>query len=449
MFIDFILEKIKANLNQQAMVIGNQSFLYSDLIDAYNDWLHFFEEKNIAAGSIIAVRADYHIAPIALMLVIIEKACVFVPFSHLNKDVDEKMEIVQVEYFFDFHLAEYRFYKNEPNPVHPMIKELRDRRHPGIIIFSSGSTGKPKAALHDFSFLLDKFKVQRKPLRTITFLLFDHWGGMNTLFYILSNAGMIGMPNKREPEAVCEFIQKNKIELLPTTPTFINLILMSKAYEQFDISSLKTVSYGTEAMPEATLKAFHKCFPKIEMKQTYGLTELGVMRTRSKSFDSLWMQVGGEDYETKIVDGILFIKAKTAILGYLNSASPFDSEGWYNTGDRVLQDGEWIKILGRDSDIINVGGQKVFPAEVESVLLEMPQIRDVSVFAIDNPVLGKAVAADVVLFEKMDQKDFKRLLRQHCLGKIEDYKIPIKIRQVERLIVGERFKKIRDAEKSQ
>jgi len=97
--------------------------------------------------------------------------------------------------------------------------------------------------------------------------------------------------------------------------------LISKAYQKYDISSLKVVSYGTEMMPESTLKAFNKLFPDITLKQTYGLTELGVMRTKSESNDSLWVKVGGEDYETKVVDNIPPFKMLTGPFS-VRSAAP-------------------------------------------------------------------------------------------------------------------------------
>ena len=297
--------------------------------------------------------------------------------------------------------------------------------------------------MHDFTHLLNKFKTQRATLRTITFLLFDHWGGINTLLYILSNVGLIGVPIVRSAEEVCEFIDKYKIELLPTTPTFINLILISKAFEKYDISSLKVVSYGTEMMPESTLKAFNKLFPDITLKQTYGLTELGVMRTKSESNDSLWLKVGGEDYKTKVVGDVLFIKAKTSILGYLNAPSPFDDEGWYDTGDRVEQKGDWIRFLGRENDIINVGGQKVFPAEVESVLMQIDNINEAAVFGKKNPIMGNVVAVKLVIDKEESLSSIKGKIRKFCKDKLESYKIPVHIEIATETNVSERFKKVR------
>jgi long-chain acyl-CoA synthetase len=76
---------------------------------------------------------------------------------------------------------------------HPYYDTLRRQGHPGLILFTSGSTGDSKAAVHDLTSLLEKFKVQRRKLRSIAFLLFDHIGGVNTLMYSLANGGCIVM----------------------------------------------------------------------------------------------------------------------------------------------------------------------------------------------------------------------------------------------------------------
>ncbi len=443
MFIDFIIDRFKENSDKEAVIWNETIYKYSDLLDKYNFWLNFLRE-NTGKGAVVGVRADYNPDSIGLMLALIENANVFVPFSFANKDIDEKIESAEVEHYIKFKReGGYDFINTGNKATHELTQVIRDREHPGVIVFSSGSTGKPKAALHDFTHLLNKFKTQRETLRTITFLLFDHWGGINTLLYILSNVGVIGVPSVRSAEEVCEFVEKYKIELLPTTPTFINLILISKAFEKYDISSLKVVSYGTEMMPESTLKAFNKLFPNITLKQTYGLTELGVMRTKSESNESLWLKVGGEDYKTKVVDNVLFIKAKTSILGYLNAPSPFDEEGWYNTGDRVEQKGEWIRFLGRENDIINVGGQKVFPAEVESVLMQIENINEAAVFGKKNPIMGNVVAVKLVLEKEESLSSVKGKIRKFCKDKLEPYKIPVHIEVATETNVSERFKKVR------
>jgi acyl-coenzyme A synthetase/AMP-(fatty) acid ligase len=204
------------------------------------------------------------------------------------------------------------------------------------------------------------------------------------------------------------------------------------------------VTYGTESMPESTLLRLNNELPNVTFKQTYGLTELGVMRTISRANNSLWVKVGGEDYQTKIVDDILYIHTKSSIIGYLNADSPFDAEGWYCTGDRVAVDGEWIQFLGRDSDLINVGGLKVFPSEVESTILSIAWVADCVVFGEKNPITGNHVACNVVLNKTMELPTNPATeIKKWCKTKLDSYKIPARVNLVEETSFSERFKKIR------
>jgi acyl-CoA synthetase (AMP-forming)/AMP-acid ligase II len=242
---------------------------------------------------------------------------------------------------------------------------------------------------------------------------------------------------------VCRAIAQHRVQLLPTSPTFLNLLLVSEAWKSYDLSSLETVTYGTEVMPESTLRRIREAMPHVNLLQTYGLSEVGILRSKSRSSDSLWVKVGGEGFETRVVDGMLEIKAQSAMLGYLNAPSPFTSDGWFMTGDAVEVDGEWLKILGRKSELINVGGEKVYPAEVESVLQAMDGVEDVAVTGIPNPITGQAVFARVKLVAPETLADFRTRMHAFCRSKLERYKIPQKVELVEGSLHGERFKKMR------
>jgi acyl-coenzyme A synthetase/AMP-(fatty) acid ligase len=262
--------------------------------------------------------------------------------------------------------------------------------------------------------------------------------------YNISNGGMLVTLNNRSPEEVASYIENYKIELLPVSPSFLNMILYSRIYERFDLSSLKIISYGTEPMPESTLKMVHHILPNVSLKQTYGLSEVGIVRTKSESSDSLWLKVGGdEEHQIKIVDGILYIKSKMSMIGYLNAPSPFDKDGWMNTKDRVEQRGEFIKILGRDSELINVGGEKVYPAEVESVLLEVNGVKDAVVGKMSNPILGSVVTCKIATDENIDLVELKKSIQQHCVKRLEKFKRPVKIEFQRATFNSSRFKRLR------
>ena len=177
--------------------------------------------------------------------------------------------------------------------------------------------------------------------------------------------------------------------------------------------------------------------------QTYGLIELGVLKSKSKSDDSLWVKLGGDGYELRVVDGLLEIKAESAMLGYLNAPSPFTEDGWFKTGDSVLVEGEYFKILGRKSELINVGGEKVYPTEIENVINEMDNVAEVMVYGERNPIIGKMIVAKVRLSAEEDKKAFIARLKDHCKARLESFKVPVKVLLDNEVQYGDRLKKTR------
>ncbi len=448
MFIDFMLDTFKKYENNDAIIWEDKIYSYRWLSERYSYWHRIVEAKGIKFGTVVILEADFSPNSITLLLALIEQGCILVPLTESVKSKkSEFIEIAQGEIIFSFDQKDkHSISKLQHKATHELYQELRKKNAPGLVLFSSGSTGKSKAAIHDLTGILEKFKVPRHCMRSITFLLYDHIGGVNTMFYILSNAGCIVALRDRSPDNVLKAVQKFNVELLPTSPTFFNLILLSEAYKKYDISSLKLMTYGTEAMPESTLKRFHELFPNIRLLQTYGLSEVGILRSKSKSSDSLWVKVGGEGFETRIVDGVLHVKAKSAMLGYLNAPSPFTEDGWFDTGDLVEVDGDYIKFLGRKSEVINVGGEKVYPAEVESVIQEVDNVAEVTVSGEKNPIVGNIVCAKVTLLRDEDHKQVIVRLKKYCRQKLQSYKVPVRISIVEEKQHSGRFKKLRHSE---
>jgi acyl-coenzyme A synthetase/AMP-(fatty) acid ligase len=394
---------------------------------------------------VFCIEADYSLNSSALLLVLIEAGKIVVPLTAGAKSHREEFfQIAEVQCAISLAPDEKWHVKQTGAEVNnPLTLKLIRSGAPGLVLFSSGSTGKPKAALHDFVKILEKFKVSRRRMRTLGFLLFDHIGGLNTLFYTLSNGGSLVTTFSRDPEVVCELIQNHKVEMLPTTPTFLNMLLLTESYRNYDLSSLTLITYGTEMMSASVLERLNRVFPNAQILQTYGLSEVGILRSKSKSSDSLWVKVGGEGFETKVVDGILWIRSQSAMVGYLNAVTPFTADGWFVTGDVVEVDGDYLRFKGRDSELINVGGEKVYPADVESVLMTMPGVADAAVAGQANPILGNMVTARVKLTVPEAEADFRMRMRRFCKDKLPKYKIPHKVQIVDDPIHNERFKKIR------
>jgi long-chain acyl-CoA synthetase len=445
MFIDFLLERFREHADDDALIWRDRATSYGWLAGEVDRRRAELDPAGVKRGSVVSLEADFSPTAVAVLLALVDHGCVVVPLtSSVEMKKPEFRRVAEVEVVATVDASDaVSFTATGVAATHELVLGLRDRGHPGLVLFSSGSTGKSKAALHDFVPLLDKFRVPRHRMRAITFLLFDHIGGVNTLLYTLSNTGCVITVEDRSPEAVCRAIATHRAQMLPTSPTFLNLLLLSEAYARHDLSSLELVTYGTEVMPETTLKRFHALFPDVRLLQTYGLSELGILRSKSKSSDSLWVKVGGEGFELRVVDGMLEIKAASAMLGYLNHESPFTEDGWFMTGDAVEVDGDYLKILGRRSEIINVGGEKVYPAEVESELQLMDGVEDATVVGERHPITGQIVTAQVKLSTGEDAAVFRKRMRAFLADRVPRYKIPQKVTVTEAAMHGARFKKMR------
>jgi long-chain acyl-CoA synthetase len=448
--LDWLLDRMTDADEAPAIADASRVSTYRELLDRVAHWQRQLSNRGIV-GRVVSIEAEYGAEAVAIFLAAANAGNVLVPISaasHAHRD--DFLEIAEVEYRLRPALSSVEGPDDPQDTIvatgrtasHPYYRTLRESASPGLVLFSSGSTGKHKAAVHDLRALLKKFSVPRHCYRTLVFLQLDHIGGVNTLFYTLSNAGAVVVSEGRTPRQVCEAIATHRVELLPTSPTFLNLLLLSEEHQRHDLSSLKLITYGTEPMPEITLRKVHALFPEVKLLQTYGLSELGILRSQSRESGSLWMRVGGEGFQTKIVDGRLFIRASSAMLGYLNAPNPFDAEGFFDTGDLAEVDGEWIRILGRKSEIINVGGNKVFPLEVENTLLALPNVEDVAVHGEPNPITGQVVVASIRLTEPEDAAAFKTRMKLFCAHKLAGYKVPAKVRFVDTLH-SERFKKVR------
>ena len=442
---DWLLQRLGEFEDRTALIWRDESYTYGQLLQRVSDWRQVLAEQQVAPGECVALHGSFSPGTTTLVIALVANGNIAVPLTTPStSERDRGLEIVHAGPFFQFDQADsWQFSRRDPGGQNPLLEKFREAHEPGLILLSSGSAGQIKAALHSFPRLLDHYRKPRAPLRTLAFLLLDHVGGINTLFNILCSGGAVVAMAERTPDAICRAVERYRVELLPTTPTFLRMLLISEAYKKYDLSSLQLITYGTEPMPVATLESLHQALPGVRLKQTYGLTEVGILGTKSENSDSLWLAVGGEGYQTKIVDGVLWIRAQSAMLGYLNAPSPFDDEGWLNTGDVVEQKGDYIRFLGRKSEIINVGGEKVFPAEVENVIQQIANVKEVTVRGRRNPITGNIIVATVELFEPEDPKALEQRVRKACRERLTPFKVPAVIEVASQTLCGERFKKIR------
>ncbi|MEU0694280.1 fatty acid--CoA ligase family protein [Streptomyces niveus] len=448
--MNWLWERLRGFGHREAVVGSGGAVAYAPLVDEVFAWREELAGAGVGRGSAVAVVGDTSVGTISLVLALIREGCVVVPLAPADPAPEARgarLDIVGVESVFEFSAPrDWRVHRRAATPGtdgHPLLSSLRETGEAGLVLFSSGSTGEVKAALHSFPRLLDRFRTApTRASRSLQFMALDHIGGINTLFHSLSSGGTAVVETRRTAERICRAIEEHRAELLPTTPTFLNMLLISGAYKNHDLSSLRLITYGTEPMREVTLTHLADTFPGVRLKQTYGLTETGILPTRSRESGSLLMSVGGEGYETKIVDGTLWVRSAGSMLGYLNCPDPFYESGWLDTGDAVesADDGS-LRIIGRRSQSINIGGEKVFPAHVENVLLQAPNVRDVVVEGRANAVTGQIVTALVEVVEPEDARQMAKRLRAHCATVLAPHQVPAVITQAKEQLHGSRFKR--------
>lgn len=432
------------NATLPAVAHEGVTYLYSDLLRIKAQAQCFLDQQGVQQGQMAALCADYSPASLAMLLALIEREAIVVPISiGMETGGSQYIDIADPEYIIAVVGDGYDLQQRTPErPKHELVRDLAGRSVPGLVLFTSGTTGTPKAVLHDLNKLLSKFIRADKRHRALCFLMFDHIGGVDTYFYSLFSGGLAVFPGSRDPAHICKLVETHKVEVMPVSPTFLNLLLLSGAHKLSDLSSLQIITFGAEKISDSLLERVEREFSPVRLVQKYGITELGSPSSRTHREDSSLIKVAGDSVKVKVVDGILHVKADTAMIGYLNAASPFTEDGWYNTGDAAEEHGDYIKILGRVSDMINVGGEKVFPAEVESAILEMDAVADVLVYGEENPLVGQMVCARVNLTPWADSRDIVQQVKSHCGLRLEKHKIPAKVTLSEESLHGERYKKL-------
>lgn len=425
------LKKIWGGTDEPFFIRGRESLSFSEVSSARG-----LDLSEVHRGDVVALIGDFDAASVNTLLRLIDIGAVIAPLTEDSK--------LQHNFFFDSAFVDVVItregvFRREPEGSSPFLEEIRAKNSAGLILYSSGTTGAPKAILHDLSRFLERYKTPRPSLRTLGFLLFDHIGGINTLLHTLFNRGVVVIPETRTPKGVLDACALYEVEVLPTTPTFLRMMLMTGLIPNSVPETLKIITYGTEKMDQATLSKLCALLPHVDFRQTYGMSELGILRVKSEARDSLFMAIGGEGVELKLVENVLFIKSETRMLGYLNADSPFDKDGWYNTKDIVEERNGLFSIVGRTSDTINFGGLKFMPSEVENVALAFPGIAFAKATGRPNPFTGQHV--ELTIQEAYPNSVDLEGLRDHLRVNLQSHMNPKRV-TIGGIPIGHRFKRL-------
>jgi acyl-coenzyme A synthetase/AMP-(fatty) acid ligase len=416
---------------------------YGELAVLVGKVRHELAQLKLDRPTAFGLIGEHGPAATAWLLALAEARHFVAPLTGNPAEHPAKLALINAQWIVVAEAKEWKTFPRVDEPsAHSLFRQLAEQKTAGLILFSSGTSGAPKAMVQDFGKLLASYESRRESdLGMLALLGFDHIGGLNTLLNTLAAGSLLAVPLSRAPADVAATIARHKVAILPASPTFLNLLLTAGLTEE--LSSLRVITYGTEPMPESLLVRLKAAFARVRFIQTFGTSETGITRTESPEAGSTFLRFEDPNLEWKIIDDELWLRSRTQVAGYLNATNErFTEDGWFRTGDKVEQGPNGtIRVLGRMGEMINVGGEKLMPAEVESVVLGIAGVADCRVHGEPHPLTGQTVVVDVVA-TLADLEALRSAIRTACRERLARHKIPTRVTFVSS-VSGERMKKVR------
>ncbi len=392
------------------LVDGDRQYDYNDLICSVNNnnfYYPLYKSNDLFSYFVNLIKALVH----NKSLILLDADLNFSELDGVDKEKINLREELFVEQFIS---------------IEEIIKRLKSSTSE-ITIFTSGTTGQPKKVIHTVSSLTRAVRLGNKYASQIWAYAYNptHMAGLQVFFQAFENTSMLVNMFSMQRQKVYSLINQYHITHISATPTFYRLLLpFEKEY-----SSVERVTFGGEKSEYNLYESIKLIFPNAQINNVYASTEAGsLFASRGDCFqipESIRDKFKVEE------DELLIHKS---LLGRSESFSY--SGDYFRSGDLI----EWVdkanflfKFKSRKNELINVGGYKVNPGEVESVILKQEGVKQALVYGRANSVLGNILCADVILYpgSVLTDLDIRKALR----SELQDFKIPRRIKFVENMLL--------------
>jgi acyl-coenzyme A synthetase/AMP-(fatty) acid ligase len=306
------------------------------------------------------------------------------------------------------------------------------------VLLTSGTGGIPKLVLHDLASLIGAIEPRVETVDTVvwaTFYDIRRYGGLQIFLRAIVTGTSMILSQAGEPVGgYLARLRQNGVTHISGTPSHWRWVLLSGVANMISPSYVRL---SGEIADQSILDALQATYPNAAVSHAFASTEAGVgfnVIDRKEGFPATMIEAQSPDAEVRfrIVDNSLQIRSKRTASRYLGDDQPpiIGPEGFVDTGDIVELRGDRYYFVGRRGGVINVGGQKIFPEEVENVINGHPAVRMSMVHGRRNPMMGALVVADVVLertSSDLPEKEIAREILNRCREALPPHKVPVKI----------------------
>lgn len=447
-WVDFLEQQIP---EKTALIVQetNERLSYQELRFEAQNWAHEMQGRGVEKGDRVALLAKNRKEHLTMFLGCAYLEALFVPlnFRLSCRELLEILQIVGPKVFYcsdefsesfqqavnldrDFHLS----LGNSHLPV------TGDLEAPLLMLFTSGSTGLAKGVMQHGKMLLTNMLETARAWNlnsddiTLVETPFFHTGGYNVLCLpLLALGGTVVLAESFQVENVFQTISSEKVTVYFGVPTMFQMLYEHRSFSQADLSSIRFFVSGGAACPVELIKKYQQ--KNLPFKQGFGLTEVGpncflldecdsirksgsIGRPMPHS-DVLVLTTEGQKVEIG-QPGELLIKGDHLCHGYFQQKSLFKNslfDGYFRTGDLVSFDDEgFFYVTGRLKDMYISGGENVYPGEVEKACLQLPEVFEAVVVAVDDDLWGEVGYAFFRGTGKFTSNDLKEMLKNELSG---------------------------------
>ncbi len=440
--------------SRTAVIDGERSISYEQLISSAELLAASLKKDGVGPYDRVALLCKDSIEYIGASLAVLSLSAVMVPVAieHTEEEINGILERIAVHYLvfekgsYDDagadRLGQINFFKKEFCILNRGAQKEPDGEYykinPAFIRFSSGTTGASKGVVLSHEAILERTSAADKGLRitqddTVLWILSMSFHFVVTILLFLRRAATIVLCSNLFPESLIDGILKHKGTFIYASPFHYNALTHMESLSAESLQNIRLAVSTAMKLPKNIAQGFREKFG-LELSEAYGIIEVGLPFINLSSDESKRSSVGKSlpDYEVQIVnrdrDGVgpIYVKGKGMLDAYYSPWQNRESilkNGWYDTGDlgRLDPDG-FLTIVGRDKDVINFAGMKIFVLEVEAVINHFPGVRESYVYGEDHAVYGQLPMAKIVMQNGIGISTDE--LKKFCYRKLAQYKVP-------------------------